>query len=169
MLFIHSDTIRSPRWVTEETAAAKKMKLKESTAPVEEWHPKDSPTQVQLVDILQLLRQSPLDIGPRKVAIMFSAWDKVAAEKRTPNQFLNERLPLLAQYLSQGADEWTWQAFGVSAQGGDYEPIDKKVNAKQRQKIDALLAIEKASDRIRLVTEGTESHDLTVPLAWLMS
>ena len=157
LLFAHADRIRAPQWVVDETALMRQLGLPVGNAEAISWHPRLAPTQVQIVDLLQLLRTPPLDIGPRRLALMLSAWDKVAAEGRTPAAFLGERLPLLDQYLRQRADGWTWRVWGVSAQGGDFAT-----------EADVLRAKDVPSTRIRLVDERTESHDLTEPLAWLM-
>jgi hypothetical protein len=132
------------------------------------WSPSLSPTQVQIVDLLQLLRLPPLQIGFRRIAIVLSAWDKVADEGRTPEEFLAERLPLLDQYLRSGADNWVWRVYGVSAQGADYEKENEKLSDSQRAKLQELRALDEPSMRIRVVSEGPESRDLTEPIAWLM-
>ncbi len=53
---------------------------------------------------------------------MLSAWDKVEDEGHDPETFLTQELPLLDQYLRQGTDGWDFRIYGLSAQGGDYEP-----------------------------------------------
>ena len=120
------------------------------------------------MDLLQLLRLPPLQIGFRRIAIVLSAWDKVADEGRTPEEFLAERLPLLDQYLRSGADNWVWRVYGVSAQGADYEKENEKLSDSQRAKLQELRALDEPSMRIRVVSEGPESRDLTEPIAWLM-
>ncbi len=157
LLFAHADRIQAPQWVVDETALTRKLGLPVDNEQEVPWHPRLAPTQVQLVDLLQLLRTPPLDIGPRRLGLMLSAWDKVSAEGRTPEAFLQEHLSLVDQYLRQGADAWTWRVYGVSAQGGDFAT-----------EADVLLANDVPSTRIRLVDGESESHDLTEPLAWLM-
>jgi hypothetical protein len=133
------------------------------------WNALLAPTQVQLVDLLQLFRAFPIDVGLRRIAIIFSLWDKVAAEGRSPEEFLGEQLPLLDQYLRSGADGWIWQVYGVSAQGGDYETDNEEPTPTQRARIDELKALDKPSMRINVISGTTVSHDLTEPIAWLMS
>lgn len=157
LLFAHADRIQAPQWVVDEAALMEKLGLPVSNGQEIPWHPRLAPTQVQMIDLLQLLRTPPLDIGPRRLALMLSAWDKVAPEGRTPEGLLRERLALLDQYLRQGADGWRWRVYGVSAQGGDFAT-----------EADVLRAKTVPSTRIRLVDERIESHDLTEPLAWLM-
>ena len=158
LLFIHADRIHVPRSVVEEAEQTKALGIdSEENAKERHWDPSVSPTQVKLVDILQMLNSPPLDIGPRRVAVMLSAWDKVLAEERTPEVFLRERLPLLDQYLRGGNSIDGWRVYGVSAQGGDFET-----------EAEALRAKDIASMRIRLFSGNNESHDLTEPLQWLM-
>jgi len=157
ILFIHADEIQAPLWVVDVTDLTRRMGL-----PVEEgqeipWSPRLAPTQVQLVEFLQLLRSPALDVRAQRLAVMLSAWDKVASEGRTPETFLNERLPLLDQYLRSGAGRWDWRTYGVSAQGGDFATDAETLRAKDRP-----------STRIQVVAGTQESHDLTEPLAWLM-
>ncbi len=109
LLFVHADAIRAPKWVVDEVALSKAVGLEVAEGNAVPWHPRRAPTQVQLVDLLQLLRAPPLDIGPRRLAVMLSAWDKVSAEGMTPAAYLEAKLPLLAQYLRRGADGWTWR------------------------------------------------------------
>lgn len=157
LLFVHADRIQAPRWVVDETALTRELGLPVGGQEQVPWHPRLAPTQVQIVDLLQMLRMPPLDIGPRRVVMMLSAWDRVAPEGRSPEAFLTERLPLLDQYLRQKADEWTWCVYGVSAQGGDFAS-----EAERLRRIDT------PSTRIRLIDGATESHDLTRPLEWLV-
>jgi hypothetical protein len=133
LLFEHADRIAPPRSVVETTSLVKECQSAAGSPeapcssetsggdiPALQWDPRLAPTQVKLVDLLQLLREPPLDIGPRRVAVMLTAWDKVSSEQRTPVEWLSERLPLLYQYLQYGADCWEWQVYGISAQGGSY-------------------------------------------------
>lgn len=166
LLFIHADTIRPPKWVVDEVALSKAVGLAIPAGQEVPWHPRLAPTQVQLVDLLQLLRSAPLDVGPRRLAIMLSAWDKADGEGLSPAAYLNAKLPLLAQYLRRGADEWTWRIYGLSAQGGDYDAIES--DAARKPDAEALRNLDRPSTRIRLVGDAHETHDLTEPLAWLM-
>jgi hypothetical protein len=167
LLFIHADTINAPQWVVDEIALSRHLNVEIPKGQEVEWHARLAPTQVQLVDLLQLLRTDPLDIGPRKLAIMFSAWDKAEDEGLSPQEFLAEKLPLLAQYLACDADGWLWQVYGISAQGGDYDNTDD--GARPSDDAERLRNLDSPSLRIKLVKENQESsNDITEPLAWLM-
>jgi hypothetical protein len=165
LLFIHADDMVAPAWVVDVADLARQL-----GAPIVEgksapWDPRRSPTQVQLVDILQMLREPPLDRGPRRVAILLSAWDKAEGELLEPAAFLKEKLPLLYQYFEQNADAWTWRVYGLSAQGGEYE--DDRDGAPTVQAAEELRAMDQPSLRIRLTDGGAKTNDLTEPVAWL--
>lgn len=166
LMFVHSDAITPPRWVVNEVAQSRALGVEVAEGQEAPWHPRLAPTQVQLVDLLQMLRAPPLDVGPRKLAIMLSAWDKAEGEGLAPLAYLETKLPLLGQYLRRGADNWTVRVYGVSAQGGDYDPVDPA--AVRRPEAETLRRLDRPSTRIRIVGNGAESHDLTEPLAWLM-
>jgi len=167
LLFIHAITIRAPQWVVDVAALSRSLGL-----PVDEgqeiipWHARLAPTQVPIVDILHLLRKPPLDTGPRRLAVMLSAWDKAEREQLAPLEFLEAKLPLLAQYLRRGADQWDYRVFGLSAQGGEYDRVEP--NAVPTEEAKELRGRPRPSTRIRLVTGGRETHDLTEPLSWLV-
>jgi hypothetical protein len=168
LLFIHGDTIRMPQWVLDVADLARTLGLPIEANGEVPWHPRLAPTQVQIVDLLQLLRTSPLDVGPRRLAIVLSAWDKLVPEGLTPDQFLTARLPMLSQYLANGADQWSWRVWGISAQGGDYDdPVDDSVPpTPEAQRI---CDLNLASERILVLRNGAPlSHDLTEPVRWLM-
>lgn len=168
LLFVHADTIQRPLWVVDVTAMSSALGIGPESGSDIKWHPRFAPTQVQVVELLQFLRMPPLDAGPRRLAVMLSAWDTVLAERRTPEEFLAEQLPLLDQYLRQAADDWTWRVYGVSAQGGRYEAQGEPGNEEYRVEIESLRSIDQPSTRILLVSDTGESQDLTEPIAWLM-
>ena len=166
MLFIHADTIQAPKWTVDEVSLSAEIGLEGPDGPIVGWKPIHAPTQVQLVDLLQLLRLPPLDTGPRSLAVMLSAWDKVGEEGLAPGTYFDTKLPLLSQYLTSGADGWNWRVYGLSAQGGEYDTGEsdghKVCEAEELRKLD------RPSDRIELVGPEGVTHDLTAPLAWLM-
>ena len=168
LFFINSDRIQ-PHLLTVDVADQTRA-LGTEIPPGQEvkWHPKFATTQVKLVDMLQLFRAPPINIGLRRIAIILSLWDKVAVEGRSPEDFLTEKLPLLSQYLHSGADGWIWRVYGVSAQGGDYEKENETPTPGLRAAIDTLIAFDVPSKRISVVSGSTVSHDLTEPIAWLL-
>nr|WP_315487994.1 hypothetical protein [uncultured Rhodoferax sp.] len=165
LFFIHADTVDSPHWVIDETLRSERLGLERGTDEVVQWSPRLAPTQVQVTDLLQSMQADPLDVGPRRLAIVLSAWDKVAPEGMSPEDYLRVKLPLLHQFLKHGfKPQWEVRVYGVSAQGGDYDE-EKKEHAEAM----ALREVKLPSKRIRVAYAGAdESHDLTEPLQWLL-
>jgi hypothetical protein len=122
-----------------------------------EWDPKESPSQIKLVEHLQFiaLRRSQ---RPLRVAVMLSAWDQVreAPFEVEPRDWLRREQPLLDQYLAANGDLFPSAIYGVSAQGGDLE--------KDRERLLSMDPI----DRLEVVYGTQNSQDLTLPLAWLV-
>jgi GTPase SAR1 family protein len=170
MLFVHANRVKRPIGVAEAVAMEEALggKMPEPTVS-EKWHPKDAPTAVQVVEMLQMLRCNALRSPAKRLAIMLSAWDKVEEEGLDPEAFLARELPLLDQYLRQGIGGWEFRIYGLSAQGGDYEPNlreGEKIDPDLKAKVDAIRGIEDALSRIRLFS-SSPSTDLTEPIAWL--
>lgn len=168
LLFIHANKYKAPTWVIDEVQQNKALGIVPEPEQPINWRPELSPTQVQVVDLLQslkFLQLTALDAGPRRLAIVLSAWDKAAAEGRSPEEYLARHFPLLRQYLANGVGEgWVWTVFGVSAQGGEYDEDDKP----PREEAQRMRDVNIPSQRIKVVTDVAESHDLTEPLTWLL-
>lgn len=163
MFFIHADKINSPGWIVDEAEQCKELGIQYEPGQMVPWSPRLAPTQVQVVDLLQLLQLPPLDVGPRRLVIVMSAWDKVEAERLSPKAYLARKLPLLAQYLDNGLhNQWQGRVYGISAQGGDYD--QDKVPGKDAER---MRAVDMPSMRISVVFDESRSHDLTEPLYWL--
>lgn len=167
LLFVHADRIRRPIGVAEATAQATALGEAAPEPTVsEKWHPKDAPTAVQIVEILQMLRCDALRAPTRRLAIVLSAWDKVEDEGLSPEALLDRDLPLLDQYLRNGRDAWEFRIYGLSAQGGDYEREGEAEGGDRRERVAAIREIDEPSSRIRLLSPDL-STDLTEPVAWL--
>lgn len=166
LLLVNGDTIQLPAWVVERMALANALGV-----PVPElaedanWTADLAPTQVKVVDLLQMLMSDELGIGERRLALVITAWDRVEGEELTPEELLASKLPLLDQYFRSGRDPWTWRVWGVSAQGGVYEDSEKD---QRFAETDALRELGQASDRIKVVSDGETSTDITLPLEWLI-
>lgn len=192
LLFIHVDKIKPPGWIADDSALAADWRdtpaeTDSDTAPgapanvladasagapregqasgAVKWKPESSPTQVQLVDMVRCLQAPPLNVGPRKLAVILSAWDKVEIEEVSPERFLALHLPLLHQYLAHGLSaSWVHRTFGVSAQGAEYDDVKGAPSAEA----DRMRDMEVPSERIKVVAGNATSHDLTEPLNWLL-
>jgi len=168
LLFIHADKIKAPMGVAEISrhAAGLANNGTPEESSFEEWHPKDAPTAVQLVEILQMLRSDALRAPARKLAVVFSAWDKVEEEEVSPEELMTRDLPLLDQYLRYGLGDWEVRIYGLSAQGGEYEEEGAAKDVDRDAKVAEIRAVSDAANRIRLLTPEL-STDLTEPIAWL--
>ena len=167
LLFIHATNIKAPHWVIDIATQTRALGLPVEGGALVPWRPHLAPTQVQAVGLLTLLTDGPLDSGPRRLAVMLSAWDKANGEGLNPSNFLREKLPLLHQYLTTNPQQWDMRVYGVSAQGGDYDEV--KVGAKPTKSAEDLRDLDKPSTRIDLTDGASRSNDLTIPLAWLLS
>lgn len=83
-------------------------------------HKQARPTQVELVDALQLICEQR-GARPYYVAIVISAWDLVDGATLTPEAFVGRNLPLVHQYVSAHSSWLRLRVFGLSAQGGDFD------------------------------------------------
>ncbi|MCF8204748.1 MAG: hypothetical protein K9J82_06735 [Methylotenera sp.] len=169
LLFIHADKVTVPNWVIDEKLLMEDLGLPlEADAEPEkvvDWSPDVAPTQVQLVDLLQSMQTEPLNVGPRRLAIILSAWDKASGRGLSPEQYLARRMPLLDQFLKHGLhSDWETRIYGVSAQGGDYDDDNTKLADAER-----LRDIDVPSERVSVVYAGGKSNDLTEPLQWLLT
>ncbi len=122
-----------------------------------EWNPRDTPTQVQLVDLLQFVEEYEGLVFPFRLSVIISAWDLVSNAELAPEMWLSKRLPLLHQYLYSNIDKFPYKIYGVSAQGGDYDQAER------------LMDYQDQSQRIIVVDPDKKRSDLTAPLIWLMS
>ncbi len=166
MLFVHADTIKSPGWIVDDAKEYAALGLPAEEGVPIPWHPRFAPTQVQLIDLLQSLQRHPLDIGPRRLAVILSAWDTAMGEGLSPKDYLGRHLPLLEQYLNHGLDDgWEFRIYGVSAQGGKYDEVD----AVASEDADRMRAMDVPSHRILVVDGEAIANDLTTPIHWLLS
>lgn len=160
LLFVHANTLKYPLWVIDEREQMAELGLEvtEDDDLGVQWQPAASPTQVKLVDIVQLIQEAPLNCSPRKIAVALSAWDEVMEDERKPGEFFGTELPLLSQYVFSVFGLERARVYGVSAQGADYKTMAS-----------VLLARDVPSERVIVVDpDGKRSSDLTELLDWLV-
>jgi len=128
-------------------------------AAIEPWSIDKLPTQVALVELLQFALESV--VRKVRVAVVISAWDLVEKTSftGTPHEYLKRELPLLRQFLDSNDDRLEHTVFGVSAQGGDITVEEQK---------SALLGLDDALKRIKVLHDSESSQDITRPIAWLL-
>jgi GTPase SAR1 family protein len=121
LLFVHPHEIAQTHVIKPKLIEEEPSDDEESFASIpqsENWSPTQSSTQVQLVDVLQLLLGLREVRARLRLAVVVSAWDVVRA-KIPPAVWLEARLPLLSQFVKANSDSIASEIFGVSAQGGD--------------------------------------------------
>lgn len=128
--------------------------------------PEEVPDQVKVVDFLQILASHTRPACGEKLAVFVSAWD-VVDEDLTPATCVEKELPLLHQYLTNAEHGFDFRIYGLSAQGGEY--VEENPTDELPQELQALLDLENASARIKLVSEAGMINDLTEPICWLMN
>lgn len=119
------------------------------------YNPDEAPTQLKLMDFLQILAAPPMRPRRRRLAVTLSAWDRASRLGRTPERYLQDFLPLLWQYLRSNPDVFETRVFGVSPQGKDMK------DAGFMESVGRL-----PQERILVTDEGGEHHDLTRLLRW---
>lgn len=117
-----------------------------------------TPTQVQLVELLQFLRCVKQDLNRFRLGVVISAWDLVMKQRTpTPDKWLQARLPMLFQFLTANCGSIPFRVYGVSAQGGD---IDTDAERLRRAHSPA--------ERIIVFEGSSRSSDITIPVRWVM-
>ena len=132
---------------------------------VRDWIAEEAPDQVKVVDILQILSSHMHIPHDEKLAIFVSAWD-IVDQNLTPAAFVEKKFPLLDQYLTSAEHGFDIRIYGLSAQGGEY--VAENHTGELPQKLRDLLDLNNASARIKLVSDGGLTNDLTEPISWLM-
>jgi hypothetical protein len=163
LLFIEPDKLMKPVLISEAFPL-----ICENCAPsavesnIKPWTHKGTPTQVVLVDLLQIIT-TYLDSRIR-LGIIISAWDVIidapdpSYRKLTPSEWLDKELPLLSQYVKANTKYFETLTFGVSAQGSKYTENNLK-----------LQSLSKSSKRIIVQTDSKISNDITLPVKWLLN
>lgn len=121
------------------------------------WEASKAPTQVILVDLLQLIlpmvRENP------KLSVAISLWDKVEEFSLTPSSWLEGHLPLLFQFIKSNFKSTDVAYFGVSAQGGDYEDTESM----------EFLTEKEPHERVIIQNGEIRDTDITIPIRFLIS
>jgi hypothetical protein len=117
-LFIHPNEIQKTSLIRPDADQAAENKGTKPIKVSKNWTPEQSSTQVQLVDILQILLHLRNARSRLRLAVIISAWDLVRS-KIPPSIWLDGRLPLLSQFIKSNPDRIVADVFGISAQGGD--------------------------------------------------
>jgi hypothetical protein len=179
LLFIHPNGVKEPMSIADvqrlaDAACPEDVEPDDNKAIVrdsekvveatEEWDALKAPTQVQLVELLQFVRQRTKIEFPIRLAVIISAWDIVKKEhgdkysgEYGAQDWLKDRLPYLDQYFRSNPEFLVVRIYGVSAQGGD-------LNADRA----ALKGFENASERILIEGSDCAPHDISEPIGWCL-
>lgn len=175
MLFVHPGRIRLPSSILEanryisavggDVSAALGADLGSEASevdPANVWN--RAPTAVHLVELLQMVMSHRNASGRLKVALIVSAWDTLDkgpnwGSSVRPDLWVSQNLSLLDQFMRANSGTIQWQAFGVSAQGCDFE---------DRDAVD-LIVEEPYEQRTIVATGGCWTHDIAEPIRWFLS
>lgn len=124
-------------------------------ADYEELPERKQLTQVSVLELIQHFAARAR--RPIRVSVVISAWDHLVKHS-TPDGWIDENAQLLRQFLDANPDEVEVRAFGVSAQGYDYE--NEKEHEENRGKDLTDLAKVWLSD-------GSEAG-IAAPLRWVL-
>jgi hypothetical protein len=165
LLFVSANRVVDGVTIADTAARMPALAVAEAESeaePEREWSPTDTPHQVQLVDLLQIISQPPHGKRPGRVVVIISAWD--LSPEPDPDNWLSSRMPLLDQMLRAHQHDIPYRVYGVSAQGGCLPSKDQPGVESDRAE---LLMYALPSTRIRVVGHGAGPHDLTHPIRWL--
>jgi len=124
LLFVHPENIGKPHRIDTVNAvlgyiggddAKQRPKIKDKP-----WDSEKSPTQVQLVDVLQFMAGRTYFQPPFRLAVVVSAWDRISPSNRRPSDWIATELPLLKQFFESNEELFQVSFYGISAQGGRY-------------------------------------------------
>lgn len=166
LVFVNADRIAQVAYIRDAANMARLVGEPLTAGEPVAWDAETAPTQVQLVGLLDALRSHPFEEKHRRVAFVVSAWDRAEEEGASPEEFLAGRMPLLAQYMRQNLAGWDWRVYGVSAQGGEFDPADER--KPRAPNVDRLRELSTLAERIKVVGFDGQSNDLTEPLAWVL-
>ena len=159
LIFVHPERIVEPLRIAVVNALAGGIADPQSSSsqpvPVtpRPWDAKQAATQVQLVELLQLLQWRKPGQG-WAISMIVSAWDLIRGLGQTPHVWCRARLPLLDQFLRANTNSFRVRYCGVSAQGGALPGEAGR-----------LRAIECASERIQVVLDNlAPTSDITAIL-----
>ena len=162
LLFVHPEKITEPILIDQVLPLIEELEPEAGNTIIGDtneeapWTVEKVPSQVLLVEILQFYVNNPHLYRIERVGVVISAWDLVMKHEQSPDEYLETRLPLLHQYIKANRDLFLAKSFGISAQGGDYNNVEQL-----RTKVRPI-------ERIIVADGGSNPHDITAPVKWLM-
>lgn len=171
LLFIHPEKIEDGETLQDVQALQAQILQAEAAGqpeppPVEKTTPAPFdvakvPTQIQLIDSLQLIAETGKLNEPFRLGLVVSAWDSVLATPTQatakPESWLKSRMPALVSYLVNNPEIFDFKIFGVSAQGVDYDKLPPDFEKTPPH------------ERCRVAADGiVDPTDVTTPVQWLI-
>lgn len=130
----------------------------EKAGPPPDPSRKFTPTQLQLIELLQFVVWIKQGLSDFRLGLIISAWDVVMKQgATTPDKWLQTQLPMLHQFLATNRESIRSRVYGVSAQGGDIVKDVVRLRKKHNP-----------SERIVVVEGSSKSSDITIPVRWVM-
>jgi hypothetical protein len=163
LLFVHPERVLPAQTISEveevvsgaiSALAIQKVASTESPSSDSDERPR-IPTDVQLVDLLQIVASRRGSRSPLRLAIVVSAWDLVSAMFSSGEAFVQHELPLLDQFLKWNPSLFQVSVFGVSAQGA---PLERN---EEHPSMDSF-------DRVAINISGKMHRDIALPLSSLL-
>ena len=163
ILMIHpAENCREPLFIGEVSGMVDALSgdLEDTSATsvesaLNDWEPKLAPTQVKLVDLLQII-QSQSSKKSIRLSVVVSAWDLLKDNQQSPEEWLQVRMPLLHQFLQSNSDYFAFKIFGLSALGGTMDDAEK------------LREYSRASQRVFVETDGETNGTITDLVDWVL-
>lgn len=109
-------------------------------------------TQSDLLDLIQCI--TCMNNQMFRMKIIISAWDLVESEEGNirPDEFVEQKMPIIYQFLTNHSDQIVCDFYGMSAQGGDFENEDDKKKIQSGDFYDYVKVIDH---------NGNSTYDLT--------
>lgn len=124
ILFVNPDNIVKPHRIDTVNVVLGEIGGGETTqgAKIKDksWDKERTPTQVQLVDILQFMVSRSYFRPPFRLAVVVSAWDRITDDNLRPSDWIARELPLLKQFIESNELLFEVSFYGISAQGARY-------------------------------------------------
>jgi hypothetical protein len=168
LLFVHPEKIEDGETLQDVLALQAQIPQPEAQPPTGEAQPKSAPTafdiakvptQIQLIDSVQMMAEVGTLTRPFRLGVIVSAWDTVLAiqQQAKPESWLRARMPALISYLTNNPTVFDCKVFGVSAQGVDYAKLTPDYENTPPHA------------RCRVAADGIANPtDVTVPVMWLI-
>lgn len=133
ILFINPDDVIEPQLISNVNTCIGNPESSKNVDEVKNWEFNDAPTQVILIDLLQMILENI--VKPIKVAVVVSAWDVIInVQNSNPSNWVESSLPLLFQFLKANDSQLKHTFFGISAQGGNYSEQTSEFQTKSHLK-----------------------------------